>query len=607
MKLSDYVFDFVAGTGTRHVFLLPGGGCMHLVDSLGRTSELEKICCLHEQAAVIAAEAYSQYTNNLGVALVTTGPGATNAITGVVGAWIDSTPLLVISGQVKRSDMIGTSGVRQMGVQEVDIASMVRSVTKYVVTVLDPRMIKYHLQKAVYLATHGRKGPVWIDLPLDIQGCNIDEETLPEFELNEVIPEELSDIEIRKRAFLAAEMLSQAQRPVILAGNGIRLCNAMEAFNELIQAVKAPVLLTWKAGDFLWEEHELYCGKPGIIGQRGANLTQQNADLLLSIGARLDLCQVGHNYSNFARAAKKVIVDIDKHELAKIRTYVDVPAPVDAGIFINAMLDALDKIEINDFSWWLAQCKEWQRKYPVVLSEYRQPGGLVNPYYFFDVLSSLLRETDLIVPESSGISAEITQQAFRLKQGQRMLNTPGLGAMGFGLPACIGACLASGGRRTISIIGDGGLQHNIQELETIARLKLPLKIFIFNNNGYASIRNMQMAHFKGNLVACDPSSGLTLPDTCKVAQAYGLDIEKIDNQHGLVGEVAGVLGREGTVICEVMIDPEVPTAPKMSSQALPDGRMVSKPMEDLWPFLNREELLSNMLIPSVEEWETLPV
>jgi acetolactate synthase-1/2/3 large subunit len=462
-------------------------------------------------------------------------------------------------------------------------------------------MIKYHLQKALYLATHDRKGPVWIDIPLDVQGSNIDEYALPEYLHDYLLSGELSTDEINKQASLVADMLSKSRRPVILAGNGIRMCNSLDAFNDLIQKIKSPVLLTWKAGDFLWEDHELYCGKPGIIGQRGANFTQQNADFLLSVGARLDLCQIGHNYPNFAPAAKKVIVDIDEKELNKIKTFIDVPVHADAGIFINALLNALEKVRTNDYSSWLMQCKQWQQKYPVILDEYRQLSELVNPYYFFDVLSDLLDGKDLIVPESSGISAEITQQAFRLKQGQRILNTPGLGAMGFGLPACIGACLASNGRRTISIIGDGGLQHNIQELETIARLKLPLKIFILNNNGYASIRNMQKAHFKGNFVGCDSGSGLTLPDTCKVAQAYGLTTGKILKQKNLYNEVADILNSKGTIICEVMIDPEVPTAPKMSSQVLSDGKIVSKPMEDLWPFLNREELLSNMMIPVVEK------
>lgn len=568
---------------------------MHLVDSLGRNSNLQKICCLHEQAAVIAAESYSQYTNNIGVALVTAGPGSTNAITGIAGAWIDSTPLLVISGQAKRSDLIGMSGVRQIGVQEVDITAIVRPITKYAVTVMDPHEIKFHLQKAHYLATQGRKGPVWIDIPLDVQGSIIEENALREFSSNEIAQDGLTANEVSKRALIVADMISHANRPVILAGNGIRQGNATGLFNRLIQKLKIPVLLTWKASDLLWEKHELFCGKPGIIGQRGANFTQQNADFLLCIGARLDLCQVGFDYLNFARSARKVIVDIDKHEIGKIKTDIEVPVPADAGIFINALLEALAGKKTNDFSPWLARCKEWQKKYPVVLDEYRQSQGLVNIYFLMDILSDLLNENDLIVPGSSGGCAEITQQALRLKKGQRIQNTPGLGSMGFGLPASFGACLASNGRRTIAIIGDGGLQHNIQELETLARLKLPIKIFVINNKGYASIRNMQRAHFKGNLVGCDPSSGLTLPDTCRVAQAYGLKVKKIKDQSNLENEVSEVLQTDGTVICEVIVDPDVPTAPRMSSQTLPDGGMESKPLEDLWPFLEREEFMANMM------------
>lgn len=600
MKLSDYVFDFISKTGVKHIFFLPGGGCMHLVDSLGRNAELQKICCLHEQAAVIAAEGYSQYTNNLGVSLVTTGPGATNAITGVAGAWIDSTPMIILSGQAKRSDLIGNLGVRQMGIQEVDIISIVKSVTKYAVTVLEPRMIKYHLQKALYLALNGRKGPVWIDIPLDVQGSQIEEKDLQEFSPDEFGPTSLTLDDIKEKAFKTAKLLSASKRPVILAGNGIRLCGALDVFYKFISIVRAPVLLTWKASDFLWEEHELYCGKPGIIGQRGANFTQQNADFLLSLGARLDLCQVGHNYPNFAHGAKKIIVDIDEHEIGKIKAPIDISVNADAGEFIGALVEVLKACNLSDYSPWLAQSKEWQKKYPVILSEYKKSEGLVNPYYLMDVLSELLTEDDVVVPGSSGGCAEITQQAFRLKKGQRILNTPGLGSMGFGLPASFGVCLASNMKRTVGIIGDGGLQHNIQELETIRRLNLPLKIFILNNNGYASIRNMQKAHFKGNYVACDSCSGLTLPDTCKVAGAYGLKTKRITNQSRLVDEVAEVLNTEGPVICDVMVDPDVPTAPRMSSEALPDGRMVSKPMEDLWPFLDREEFASNMIIKPIQ-------
>ncbi len=601
MKLSDYVFDFIAQTGIGHVFFLPGGGCMHLVDSLGKHPSLRHVCCLHEQAAVIAAEAYSQYNNCCGAALVTTGPGATNAITGVAGAWIDSTPLIMISGQVKRSDMMKGRGVRQMGIQEVDIVSLVKPITKYAVTVMNPAMIRYHLQKAFYLASHGRKGPVWIDIPLDVQGSLIDETNLPEFSPQEVSDGLGIDQDIKEKARRSAQMLTQAKRPVILAGNGIRLCHATDTFTTLIETLQVPVLLTWKASDFLWEEHPLYCGKPGIIGQRGANFTQQNADFLMCLGARLDLCQIGFNYANFSRCARKVIVDIDKNEISKIDTFIDVPVHADVGVFMNHLLKVLQEMPCGDDVSWLRQCKDWQKRYPVMQEEYRRSQGLVNPYTFFDVLSDLLVQDDLIVPESSGASAEMTQQAIRLKRGQRILNTPGLGSMGFGLAASMGACLASSQRRTVCVIGDGGLQHNIQELATLARLNLPLKVFVLNNNGYASIRNMQNNHFKGRHVACDLESGLALPDTCRVAQAYHLKTAKIGDQKDLARDMQKVLELPGTVICEVMLDPEIPTAPRMSSKALPDGRMVSKPMEDLWPFMDRDEWKSNMLIPEQED------
>jgi acetolactate synthase-1/2/3 large subunit len=596
MKLSDFVVRFIAETGTRHVFFLPGGACMHLVDSLGRNSRLQTVCCLHEQAAVIAAESYSQFTNRLGVALVTAGPGSTNAITGVAGAWIDSTPLLVVSGQAKRSDLAGTSGVRQMGIQEVNIAAIAQPITKYAVTIMDPQTIKYHLQKAYYLATHGRKGPVWIDIPLDVQGSNIDEDALHGFSPDDSATGRLSASEVSQSAKAVAKLISAARRPVVLAGNGVRQSNAIEPFNALIDLLKMPVLLTWKASDMLWETHGLYCGKPGIIGQRAANFTQQNADFLLCIGARLDLCQVGYDHANFASGAKKAIVDIDKAEIDKLKTAVDVRIPADAGLFLRELLGALAGVSIPDFSSWLARCKAWQKKYPVVLDAYRQSTGLVNTYFLMDVLSDVLNEDDVIVPGSSGGCAEITQQALRLKKGQRMLNTPGLGSMGFCLPASLGACLASDRRRTIGIVGDGGLQHNIQEFETLARLNVPVKLFVLNNNGYASIRNMQRTHFKGTLVGCDPSSGLTLPDTCSVAQAYGLQTKKIKNQENLARDVGEVLAAEGPIVCEVMTDPNVQTAPRMSSVAMPDGTMVSKPFEDLWPFLDREEFKANMTV-----------
>jgi acetolactate synthase-1/2/3 large subunit len=591
IKLSDFVIDFIADLGVKHVFMLPGGGCMHLVDSLGRKKEIEYICNLHEQACAIATDAYAQYKNDLGVALVTTGPGGSNALTGVAGAWIDSTPMLVISGQAKTEDMLTGKGIRQMGIQELDIVSMVAPITKYAVTVKEPDKIKYHLQRAVYEARNGRRGPVWLDIPLDVQGAMIDEDSLEEF----FPPENKSDDnEASVLAYRVLDLISESKRPVILAGNGIRSAKAMEKFEELANRLKVPILTTWKMSDALPEDSPLYCGRPGIVGQRGANFTQQNSDCLLILGARLDLCQTGFNHKNFGRNAKRIIVDIDRNEINKLDMTFEASFAGDVGIVIEKMLEKSEKFNY-DFSDWLATCKNWQEKYPVIFEEYKGSEGPVNTYFLMDVLSDLMTENDLIVPGSSGACAEVTQQALRLKKGQRMLNTPGLGAMGFDLPAAIGACISSGRKRTIGVAGDGGIQMNIQELQTLKRLNLPIKMFVLNNGGYGSIYQMQKNRFDGNLVACDASSGLELPDICKVAESYGLKNVRIKDQSDLKNEVAKVLEMEGPVICDVIVDPEVPTAPRLSSEVLPDGKIVSKPMEDLFPFLDRDEFNKNMI------------
>lgn len=594
-KVSDIVFDFIENIGVKHVFMLPGGGCMHLVDSLGKNEKIKYICNLHEQASAIAAEAYGQYTNNIGVALVTTGPGSTNAITGVAGAWIDSTPLLVLSGQCKREDMMTGKKVRQMGIQEVDIISMVKNITKYSYSVTDPKMIKYHLQKAVYMACNGRKGPVWLELPLDVQGSFVEEKGLKEFNpLN--CEKSTRNKDLKHLADSILKSLSESKRPVILAGNGIRLSNSIKSFLSLIDKLKIPVLTTWKAADFLEEKHPYFVGRPGIVAQRGANFAQQVSDCILILGARLDLCQTGFNHQNFAKNAKKIIVDIDENEINKLNMKFHLKIVEDVGKIIGRLNEKNTGNYTVNCDKWLALCKKWQKKYPVVLPEYKISKGLVNAYYLIDILSEISNKNDLFIPGSSGACAEITMQTIKLKKGQRILNTPGLGSMGFGLPASIGACLASNRKRTICIVGDGGLQHNIQELQTLKNLNLPIKVFILNNGGYGSIYNMQKNRFNGNLVACNASSGLHLPDICRVAKAYGLNTLRIKNQSNLKNKVLKVINTEGTIICDVLVDPEAPTSPRLSSEVLPDGTIISKPMEDLWPFLDRNEFNNNMLI-----------
>jgi acetolactate synthase-1/2/3 large subunit len=599
IKLSDYVFNYIAALGVKHVFMLPGGGAMHLNDSLGNCPDLDFVCNLHEQASAIAAEAYAKVTNNLGVTLVTTGPGGTNAVTGVAGAWLDSTPCLFISGQVKRADLMGDLGVRQLGVQEVDIVSIVKSITKYAVTITDPGTIRYHLEKAVYLAKSGRPGPVWIDLPLDVQAAMIDPENQEGFEQKQDNAS-FNRSQLENQVAQIIELLNDAQRPIILAGNGIRLAGAEAEFLKLVDKLGIPVLNTWLGLDLLPDNYEWFIGRPGPVAPRGANFALQNSDYLLTIGARLDLVVTAYAPDKLARAAKKIMVDIDMAEINKLKKTIDVPVCADAKLFIQEFLKQSDKIKPKDRSHWLERCIEWKTKYPVVLPEYWQQKEGVSTYVLSEVLAEELTGNDLIVSGSSGAGIELFLLVFRVKTGQRIIFTTSLGAMGFGLPASIGGCLASGGKRTVCVDGDGGFQLNIQELETVARLNLPIKFFVLSNQGYSSIRTSQQRYF-GRLAGADATSGLTLPNLLKVASAYGLTTTQIVEQSDIRQQVRNVLQMEGPVVCEVMVPPDEPRAPSLSSMRRADGSMVSKPLEDLWPFLEREEFLSNMLIPPVDE------
>jgi acetolactate synthase-1/2/3 large subunit len=601
VKLSDWVFQFIAQLGVKHVFMVTGGGAMHLNDSLGQRTDIEYVCTLHEQAAAMAAESYAKVTNGLGVCLVTAGPGGTNAITGVAGAWLDSTPMLVLSGQVKRADLKGRSGVRQMGVQEVDIVAIAASITKYAVTVMEPADIRYHVEKAAHLARTGRPGPVWIDLPLDVQGAVIEETSLRRYDPEEDVVSGLaSPNEIAAAVSRTIEFLNAAERPVILIGNGVRLGGARAEMRALIERLGLPVLTTWPAHDMVPDDHPLMVGRPGPLAPRGANFTLQNSDCLLALGARLDLVVTGYAPQNFARAAKKIMVDIDGAELLKMKGTIDVPVCAHVKTFVDEMMRQFGSAKRRDRSGWNARCLAWKAKYPLVLPEYRNLTHGVSTYVLSEAISEASAPDDVIVSGSSGAGIEIFCLAAKLKEGQRLFLTTALGAMGNGLPALVGACLASGRRRTIGVDGDGGLQLNIQELETARRLDLPIRLFVLNNDGYASIRTSQSRYF-GRLAGADETSGVTLPALRGVVEAYGLRYARIDTDRGLVERVRELLDSEGPLVIEVMTPREEPRAPSLSSTRNADGSMVSKPLEDLWPFLPRDEFLTNMVIPPIEE------
>ncbi len=591
IKLSDYVFKFLVGKGVKHVFMLPGGGAMHLDDSLGRCRELEYTCFLHEQALAIAAEAYGQYTNTPGVGLVTSGPGATNAVTGVAAAYIDSTPAFFISGQAKRPDLMKGTGVRQMGSQEVDIVSMVSCVTKYAVTVLEPEDIRYHLEQAWHLATSGRMGPVWLDLPLDVQAAMVDEDLLKGF-----VPERAAAGADKPggAADQVVKLLNSAERPLILAGNGVKLAKAEGDLVRFAEANNIPVLLTWKAIDFLDHDHPLNFGSPGIMGCRTANFMVQNCDLLLVLGSRLEPSVTAFNHAGFGANARKVMVDIDEAEIRKI-AHIDVPVTSDAGDFLRALAARQPDIRKSDRSKWLEYCGGLKKRYPVVQEEYYKSPDKINLYVFTEQLFKQLAADDVITPESSGAAGEVTYQAMRVKLGQKIKNAAGLGAMGFGLPYAIGACIATGRRRTILINGDGAFQLNIQELETVVRLKLPVKMFILDNNGYGSIMATQRNMFGGFYVGSEPGSGLTVPDIRAVAGAYGIRTEQAASHEELPAAIARTLAGADPALCCVKVTANHVTAPKVQAMKLPGGGMASKPLEDMWPYLPPEELAANMI------------
>jgi acetolactate synthase-1/2/3 large subunit len=591
VKVSDYIARRVADAGLTHVFMITGGGAMHLNDSFGNEPRIKYVCNHHEQACAMAAEGYARITGKPAIVNVTTGPGGINALNGVFGAWTDSIPMLIVSGQVKRETCMAfrdTGDLRQLGDQEVDIVRMATGITKYSAVVREPADIRYEIEKALYLATHGRPGPCWIDVPIDVQASQIDESSLRGFEPDP----ETHEGDLRDICRDVLDRIANAKRPVIMVGTGIRLADATQVFDEVIHKLNIPVTTAWTAHDLIASDDDLYCGRPGTVGDRAGNFTVQNSDVLLVIGCRLNVRQVSYNWEFFAREAFKIQVDVDPAELKKPMVKIDLPIVADARAFLaemNRQLTARSETHAK----WLAWCRERVRRYPVVTDQHRDPARPLNPYHFVDVLCRSLDEDDTIVC-GDGAACVVTFQVAHIKKGQRLFCNSGSASMGYDVPASIGAAVARGGKRVICIAGDGSIQLNLQELQTIAHHKWPVKIVLLNNGGYQSIRQTQLAYFK-RLVGESPVSGVSFPDMQKIADAYGIAhwrIEGLDFQRDL----DAFLTSDGPALCEAILDPAQQFEPKLSSRQLPGGRMVSSPLEDLFPFLPRDEFAENMII-----------
>ena len=599
MKLSDYVANKVSENGTKHVFMVTGGGAMHLNHSFGSHNDIECIFNHHEQGCAIGADAYYRLTNRLPIVNVTSGPGGTNAITGVYGAWTDSIGMLVISGQVKWETTVRSTGLplRQYGDQELDIEELVRPITKYCQMVTDPLTIRYHLEKAIYLAKSGRPGPVWLDIPLNVQASKIDPKSLKGFDPSE-LNEPWLKTNLSEYSKIIHEKIKKAKRPVILVGGGIRLSGQHNSFINLIDKLKIPVVTGWNAHDVIWNSHPYYCGRPGTIGDRGGNFTVQNADLLLILGSRLNIRQVSYNWDSFAREAYKIWVDVDSVEMSKPTVKADMPVLADLKELLPVLESENYKENIEHVSW-LNWCKERNKKYPIVLPEYWD-NKQINPYCFMESLFEELEEGQNVVT-GNGSACVVGFQAANLKPKQRLWTNSGCATMGYDIPAAIGACIASGRKPTVCIAGDGSIMMNLQELQTIIGNNLPIKIFILNNNGYVSIFQTHRNFFNGVEVGGGPKSGVSFPKFENLSKAFGFPYSRAENHDQMKDAIKATLDISGPAICELIIDENQIFAPKLGAKQHPDGKITSPALEDLSPFLSKDELKSNMIIDLYED------
>jgi acetolactate synthase I/II/III large subunit len=593
MKLSDYIFSQLRQWGARHVFLITGGGSMHLNDSIG-TSGLSYLCTHHEQAAAMAAEAYARIAGTPGILNVTTGPGAINALNGVFGAWTDSIPMLILSGQVKRETCMATYGLtslRQLGDQEVDIIRIVRGITKYSVFLNQPESIAYHLERAWNLAQTARPGPCWLDIPVDVQSVQIDPSNLRHYNPAEDA-QQLDPAAIGRQVADVLVRIARAKRPVLLAGSGVRHAGALTEFEQVIRALRVPVVTAW-THDLIATDDELFCGRPGTIGERAGNFTVQNADLLLVLGSRLNIRQTSYNWASFARFATKIQVDVDPAELRKPLHQPEIGICCELKAFLAEMARQLGDTSRSGHEEWLEHARRWKEKYPVVQARQRVPGPPLNPYDFVDRLFGMLGSSDAIVC-GNATACIVPYQVGKLKTGQRLISNSGSASMGYDLPAAIGVAVAKGGR-TICLAGDGSLQMNVQELQTLVGYKLPIKLFVLNNGGYLSIRQTQTGFFQGRKIGESAESGVTFPNMKRIGEAYGIPSFTIETTSDL-GVVREQLASPGPTLFDVSLDPCQEFEPRLRSRILPNGKILTPNLEDMYPFLSEEELAANMLM-----------
>jgi acetolactate synthase-1/2/3 large subunit len=598
IRVADFISKFISDElGIQDIFMLSGAGSMHLTDGVACNPKLRAICVHHEQSASMALEAYARTNENFAVGYFSTGPAALNALTGLGGAWQDSVPCLFISGNVKQSTCThseGVPGLRQFGVQELDIIPVVTSLCKYAAHLAKPEMVRYELEKAVSIAKSGRPGPVWLDIPMDVQSALIDPENLPSFNAIEKMP-----MASKEDLDYVVKLLVNATRPVIIAGRGVRLAGARELLKDLATNFNIPVVTPYLGIDNLRHDIDVYIGKTGVKGDRAANFAMQNSDLILAIGTSLHITVVGYEYEQFAREAKKVVIDIDLTSHLKKTIKIDRLIESDARFAIEELLKTLEKAQYKAPRDWLVRCVGWKKNYPVCLPEYKDTVDAINVYSFMERLSALAGPGDVFIGDAGSAIYAVSQGVKLIHDNQRYIPSSAMATMGYTVPAAIGVSIALKGRRVLAITGDGSLQQNIQELQTYLHYKLPIKLFIWNNDGYLSIRASQKNYFNKRYIGEGALSGVSIPDTLKIASAYGIAAARVRELQQLDEAIQKALDHDGPYILDVITPPDQPIIPAVSSRVNTDGTMSSRPLEDMAPFLDREEYARNMIIKSI--------